>query len=44
MLIINDNAYFLVSLPTLEDFAPGEALLYTLADEVGLRPTLDDLK
>jgi len=44
MLIINDNTYFLVSLPTLEDFAPGEALLYILADEVRLRPTLDDLK
>jgi hypothetical protein len=34
MLIITDNTYFLVSLPTLADFAPGDALLYPLADEV----------
>jgi len=42
--MLNDNTYFLVSLPTLRDFAPGDALLYTLADEVGLCPSLDDLK
>lgn len=43
VLIINDNTYFLVSLPILKDFAPGDALLYPLADEVGPRATFDDL-
>lgn len=43
VLIINGNTYFLVSLPILKDFAPGDALLYPLADEVGPRATFDDL-
>lgn len=43
MLITTDNTYFLVSLPTLADFAPGDALLYPLADEVRPRATFEDL-
>ena len=43
MLITIDNTYFLVSLPALTDFAPGDVLLYPLADEVKPRAIFGDL-